>query len=681
VAESPPPSARSAAPADTASRRTLLVGTAGHVDHGKTRLIEALTGTNCDRLAEEKARGITIDLGFAEFTVDGVRVGFVDVPGHQRFLHNALAGLGGIRVVLLVVAADEGIKPQTREHLAIAALLGIETALVALTKSDLADPDLLEFRELELAELLAPTPFAGASILPISAISGRGIDELRRHLLALAAAATPLRITGPARLPIDRVFQPQGQGLVVTGTLVAGTIAVGDTLQVDASGTRVRVRGVQVHGQSRAADEAARAGERTALQLAGADSATLARGSSLLSPGSFLGSRSLLARVTLLADAPSALSPGSPVRLHLFTSSVLATARPLATDQAPRRVASELATPGNPAPLEPGSTGVVELRLDNAVIAARGDRFVLRRPSPAATLCGGEILDPSWRRPRRRELAGALVAVAGDDRGALLAWIAAAGEAGATAEDLARRLGAAPDAVAGTLAQLAAEARLLVVPAIREGGPRRWLQPAVFRDIAERAKLVLARHFAADRLARGMSRAELLARAAPAAGELGDTYLGWLAKAGILELAGDLVNQPGRTPDLRPEESRLAADVRRAFEQAGLKAPSPGEVRQALNANPKIVEGVLRYLVERHEITRLPGGLLLATTAFEALRHDLLASGWIRFTVPQFKERFGLARKWAIPLLEHLDAVGATRRIGDERLIVRPPGATGTPNG
>src|SRR5262245_20608176 len=281
--------------------RRAIVGTAGHIDHGKTRLIEALTGIDCDRLAEEKARGITIDLGFAWLTDGDLQLGFVDVPGHERFLHNALAGLGGIRLMLLVVAADEGVKPQTREHVAICSLLGIPAAVVALTKSDLVNDDLLGLAQLEIEELLATTPFAGAPIVPVSAVTGAGLPRLREELLVRAGAVeVPADPTRPARLPIDRAFHLKGLGAVVTGTLAAGRVAPGDELEVVPGGARARVRSVQVHGTPR---EEALAGERTSLQLAGVELADLARGRQLAPAGALAASHRLLARCTWLPDA------------------------------------------------------------------------------------------------------------------------------------------------------------------------------------------------------------------------------------------------------------------------------------------------------------------------------------------------------------------------------------------
>jgi selenocysteine-specific elongation factor len=633
--------------------RRVIVGTAGHIDHGKTSLVLALTGIDCDRWAEEKARGITIDIGFAHLTEGDLQLGFVDVPGHERFLHNALAGLGGIRILLLVVAADEGVKPQTREHLAVCSLLGIPAGVVALTKVDLVSSDLLELAQLEVEELLAPTPFAGSAILPVSSTTGQGVPELKAALLDLAAKhAMPEEPDKPARLPVDRAFHLKGLGVVVTGTLASGAIKPGDTLELLPKGEKVRVRSVQVHGQPR---EQAEAGERTSLQLTGVALEELARGMQLGLPEAFQATTSLLARFTLLADAPAPIRGFVPVRLHLYASEVLGRMRPL-----------------HPDGLAPGETGPVEIRLQGPVSALRGDRFIIRRPSPPATLGGGEILDPRWRRHRGTVLQQALTALQKDLAAALPFWVQEAGERGVEAGELARRLGVPPAQVAKRLAALARDQKLIEVPE-EHGRARRWIAPAAVQRVTERARRVLKEHFQKDRLAESISKAEAVRRILRGRGaELADVYLGWLAAQKVLAVQGDQVTLPGRSAQLTGEESALSVAVLDRYEKAGLEAPSPGEVALALGAKPQILDGVIRHLVARGQLVKLPSGLILATATLTGLRRDLLATAWDRFTVGDFKDRFGLTRKWAIPLLEHLDSTGATRRMGDDRMIVRP---------
>jgi selenocysteine-specific elongation factor len=634
--------------------RRVVVGTAGHIDHGKTSLVLALTGIDCDRWAEEKARGITIDLGFAHLTEGDLQLGFVDVPGHERFLHNALAGLGGIRIMLLVVAADEGVKPQTREHLAVCSLLGIPAALVALTKVDLVSSDLLELAQLEVEELLAPTPFAGAAVLPVSSTTGEGIPELKAALLDLAARhALPPEPDRPARLPVDRAFHLKGLGVIATGTLAGGMVRPGDTLEVlPAQGERVRVRSVQVHGQPR---EQAEAGERTSLQLTGIALEDLARGMQIGTPEAFEATTSLLARFTLLPDAPAPVRGFLPVRLHLYASEVLGRMRPLGAEG-----------------IAPGETGPVEIRLEAPVSALRGDRFILRRPSPPLTLGGGEILDPRWRRHRGTVLQQGLAALQKDLPAALPFWVQEAGERGIEAAELARRLGLPPAQVAKRLAALARDQKLIEVPE-EHGRARRWISPAAVQRVTERARRVLREHFQKDRLAESIPKAEAVRRILRGrAVELADVYLGWLAAQKVLAVQGDQVTLPGRSAQLTGEESKLSTDVLERFDRAGIAPPSPGDVARELGAKPQILEGVIRHLIARGQLTKLPSGLILASSALTGLRRDLLATAWERFSVADFKDRFGLTRKWAIPLLEHLDSTGATRRVGDDRLIVRP---------
>jgi len=661
----------------------VVVGTAGHIDHGKTRLVEALTGIDCDRWAEEKERGITIDLGFAHLEKelpDGgtLQLGFVDVPGHEKFLRNALAGLGGIRIMLLVVAADEGVKPQTREHLAICSLLGIPSGIAVLTKADLVEPDLLELARMEVEELLEGTPYRGAPVLAVSSLTGEGIDGLEAELVRLAAAqAVEPDPELPARLPIDRAFHLKGLGVIVTGTLASGSIAVGDTLEIlpaptGAEPATARVRSVQVHGASR---ERAVAGERTALQLGGIDLDRVERGREAVAPGDFETTRRLLARVRLLPEAPEPFQGFTPVRVHLLSSEVLGKLRPVERgvgEERPQHAQIDRAR------IAPGEEGVVEIRLSEPVVAIRGDRLIVRRPSPELTLGGGTVLDPEphGRRLRDLEAAAAPSRLGSDDPAAvLLHWAREAGAGGITARQAARRLGVPTERPAATLRTLAEDGKLLAVPpgaGQGAGGGRgpRWIAPEAYRRIVERARSEVAAFFVRDRLARGMPKAEAVERIfpGPAAG-LADTYLSWLEKQDVLRIAGDLVTLPGREAELTDEESDLARAVQERFAAGGLTPPAPAEVGRELAAKPQILDGVVRYLTERGKLVRLPGGLILATSAVDGLKDDLAHAGWERFTVADFKARFGLSRKWAIPLLEHLDSTGFTRRLGDERMI------------
>ena len=471
--------------------------------------------------------------------------------------------------------------------------------------------------------------------------------------MARTSGSTRARIT---RLPVDRAFHLKGLGVIVTGTLISGEIRSGDVLErlPDSQGAgdgRLRVRSVQVHERDM---ESAEAGERTALQLGGGERDLLERGVQLVAPGRYPTTTSLMGEFRLLADAPKAIKGSTPIRFHCYSAEVQGRIRPLA------------------GAIQPGTTGFVEIRLGHPVVAIRGDRFVVRRPSPPMTLGGGGILDPLWHRRRGRELERALKALRGDRSQVLAAWVEEAGEAGTDTVSLARRLGLETGPVEAALSRLASEATVLEVPPGPGHGPR-WLTPAAFRRIAERADRLLEAYFREQRLAKGMPKAEAIDRLLPGrAAELADVYLSWLVKQKILVLEGDRVNLPGRQADLTREESELERRILDIYTQAGLTPPPPSEVTRQLDAKPQIVDGVVGYLLERGRLRRLPGGLITSAKTMERLGRDLRAEAWDRFTVGEFKTRFDLTRKWAIPILEHLDSTGVTRRLGDQRMIVRP---------
>ncbi len=488
-------------------------------------------------------------------------------------------------------------------------------------------------------------------MLAVSSLGGDGVEALQRRLAEIGSEhAQQVDPRQPARLPVDRAFHVKGRGLVVTGTLAAGSLRTGNALSAVPTGGRARVRGIQVHGADR---ESAEAGERVALQLAGIEVDRVPRGTQLTAPGGVEAGRAWLAECRLLPEAPKAIRGSTPVRVHLFSSEVMGQLRPLG------------------GPLEPGDAGVVEIRLAEPVAAARGDRYVVRRPSPAMTLGGGRVLDPHWRRRRGAELEKALPALRGETGSALLFWVEEAGEGGARAAELAVRLGWTEEACRAALDALAAEQKVIRVPT-GQGSEQRWLTGDAFRRIEGRARNVLAGYFAAHRMQDGMPRAQAVAAILPGRGaELAATHLHWLEQRKVLEVRGDKVGLPGRGADLTGGESKLAAGILAAYESAGLKPPAPSEIEVRLGAKARIAEGVTRHLLERKKLSRLPGGLLIATQAVETLRRELEDSTSDTLTIGEFKSRYELSRKWAIPLLEHLDSIGATRRVGNERQIVR----------
>jgi len=630
--------------------KRFLVGTAGHIDHGKTALVRALTGIDADRLPEEKRRGITIDLGFAHAEWDGVRVSFVDVPGHEKFVRNMLAGAGGIEAVLLVVAADESVMPQTREHFEIVRLLGLSAGVVAVTKADRVARDLVEVTISDVRDLVAGSFLEGAPIVPVSAVTGEGLDALKAALLSVAARTRgEEREPRAVRLPIDRAFLIPGFGPVVTGSLVSGTISRDQKLELLPERRPVRVRRIEVHGHE---EEVARAGERVSANLAGVELGDLHRGMVLSAPDALAVSARLLVRLELLPRA-TPLKSGDQVTFHHFATEARARVRVLGSREA-----------------LPGSSSLAELRLSAAVAAIPGDRFVVRRLSPVETVGGGLVLDPLPQIPRGRVGADTLTAFASlaeaslEER--LLLWVEQARERGVSEDALARRAGVRPEAVRAALAP-ALTARK--IQALRRS-PDRYVGETALAALGARAAKLLATLLSSGGVGVGVSRSTLLQRLLPGADPLwAEAVEGALAARGVIAIAGDEARQPGRS-DLGGAERELSDRVAAVFRERGLDPPSPLEAAQAVRHRPKVVEGLIAYLVKKGELARLPGGWFISRAAVDDVVARLKASGKTSIDVREFKEMFGLTRRLAIPLLEHLDATRVTRRVGDRRQIL-----------
>ena len=630
----------------------VIVGTAGHVDHGKTSLVLALTGVDCDRWAEEKSRGITIDLGFAHLTEGDVQLGFVDVPGHERFLHNALAGLGGIRIAMLVVAADERIRAQTREHVAICALLKIPTLVVALTKSDLVTDEQLQLAQLEVEDFLAASSFAGAPVVPVSSRTGDGLTLLK---LTLCAHARQLDAESssrqPARLPIDRAFYLKGLGLIATGTLIGGVIRPGDSLELLPARRACRVRNVHVHGRPR---ECAVAGERVSVQLNALDLADVQRGMQLVESHLFEPMTHALAMVTTLPDMPPA-TDSCVWRLYLHSADIVCRVRRL-----------------DRAALRPGETSLVEIVPKAPLVAVRGDRFVLRHSAARMTVAGGVVLTPfaqSHRRTRNRIPPPPPEAVSAD---VLLTWIEESGLAGVSTVDLAARLGRRPSSVEEELRTLMEAHRIdVLTSATGSGHAARWISRTISTGVRERVREILEEHDRTDDLGQGLTKGYLLAALFPGiSAEIAGLHLSRLEAENVIAIDRNRVIFPGRRI-LKPDECSLATAVLDHFQSAGLRPRSTEQLGADLNVASAALESVLLHLEARGRLVRMSQNVLCGTTAVSRLCNELCASNWERFTVPQFKDQFGLTRKWAIPLLEYLDSIGITQRIGDERRVVR----------
>jgi selenocysteine-specific elongation factor len=608
-----------------------VVGTAGHIDHGKSTLIQALTGIDPDRLAEEKRRGMTIDLGFAHLALPSGRlVGIVDVPGHARFIRNMLAGVHGLDAVLLVVAADEGVMPQTVEHLEIVHLLAIERGVVALTKVDLVEPDWLELVTEEVRGALAGTSLAGAELVPVSAPTGVGLEELKSRLDRLLDAAPRPADRGRPRLPVDRVFTIGGFGTVVTGTLVDGTLKLGEELQVVPGGRRVRVRGLEQHNRKL---EVATPGGRVAVNLVGVEKDDLRRGHVLVRPGTLAESRRIDAEVFVLAGAVRPLRHGSALMLHTGTAEVAARAILLDADEIP-----------------PGGRGWVQLYLAEPIAAAAGDRFVLRRPSPSETIAGGRFADVSPRRHPRHDAevpASLERRLAGDVLGEELRKY----PRGVTEQALLK-------------ATLAPEADLGRLDARRTGG---WIfSTEAWDGLAARASNLVGEHHRAHPLRPGMPREELRNRLGLPPPAFGAVVRELTADGVLREVEGGLA-LPDHEVRLDPGLDGPAGRLLEVLGRVPYAPPSLPDAMREAGAGPE----VLRALARDGRLVRLSDDVAFTREAYDSalalVREIAAAEGGV--TVARLRDAMEASRRPVLALLEHLDAERVTRRNGDIRTL------------
>jgi selenocysteine-specific elongation factor len=628
----------------------VIVGTAGHIDHGKSALVEALTGTNPDRLEEEKRRGITIDLGFAFLDLDNARLGFVDVPGHERFVKNMLAGVGGTDLLLLVIAANESIKPQTREHFDICRLLGIPRGIIAITKSDLVDADMLGLVRLEIEEFVRASFLEGAPIVPVSAKTGDGLDALKRELLHAAQAVAARDATRHLRLPIDRAFAMKGFGTVVTGTLVAGTLKPEDEVELYPTRKRVRVRGLHSGGK---AVERAVAGQRTAVNLAALGREEIQRGMVLAPPGVFQPSVRLDARVTLLASARP-LKNRAKVHFHQGTAERIAEVVLLLRDELP-----------------PGESALAQLRLSEPALLLPGDRFILRQFSPVVTIGGGTVLDARARRHRRNDPAVAAFpeTLERGNHEETLAALAASSQRGMTLAEIISRTGWTEAEVRRAVKNLSAAKQLRVVG-------EQPLTIAFAKTLAELAvilKKAVEEFHRANPLLPGIPKQELRGRAKNPRAEVFQAALDDLVRERILTMSGDLVQHAGREIALSSDESRAKELIEKEFEHAGLSVPSFAAVLEKLPVESSRAQKILLMLLREKVLVKVASDLVFHRSAVARLR-ELLAKyrkeRGDKLPIPAFKELTGVTRKYAIPLLEYLDREHVTRRVGDERVIL-----------
>ncbi|HZI12804.1 MAG TPA: selenocysteine-specific translation elongation factor [Myxococcus sp.] len=637
----------------------MIIGTAGHIDHGKTSLVKALTGIDTDRLKEEKRRGITLELGFAHLTLDdGTVAGVVDVPGHERFVKAMAAGAGGVDLAVLVVASDEGVMPQTREHLDICRLLGVKAGVIALTKSDLLAELGPEWRALVDADLKALTTgtfLEGAPVVPCSSRTGEGLDALKAALTRAAAALPKRPSEGPAFLPVDRVFTIKGFGTVVTGTLLSGVLAVDEAVALlPGLPGPFRVRGVQVHGQPVAKVEA---GQRAAVNVAGVEPEALHRGMVLVRSGELPETRMLDVELSLLPAAEAPLPRRRKLLLHLGTAQVEATVALLDMER-----------------LEPGETALAQLRLDAPVGGLVGQRFILRGsralPGRGATVAGGRIL--SITPPRRRKGGAAVVApLLEADPSTQLAWLLRqAGYRGLTQQELFGRSGLGPKVLTRALELMGTKGAALLVDRER----RLYLSGEVFEGLQGRALALLAAFHEREPLREGLSREELRQRlSAELDARAFGRVLQALVDSGRVELDKEVVRLKGRgrTLSLGDEaaRTRLAAEL----SAAGLAPPTVNELAQKLQLTTPRLQELLKVLVTQGAAVRVSEELCFDAAALVGLRERLVAHLREKkeITTQAFKEMVGQSRKFVIPLSEYFDREKVTLRVGEKRVLRR----------
>jgi selenocysteine-specific elongation factor len=630
----------------------VVAGTAGHIDHGKTSLVKALTGTDTDRLPEEKARGITIDLGFAFLEEPGgLTVEIVDVPGHERFVKNMLAGVGGIDLALLVIAADEGVMPQTREHLAICQLLRIKSGMVALTKTDLAEPDWVELVREDVARLLERTFLAGCPIAPVSVKTGQGLPELRQTLARLAALVPGRPIDQHARLPIDRVFTVKGFGTVVTGTLMAGQLTVDDRVEIFPRTLQAKVRGLQVHSH---AVPTAQAGQRTAVNLQGVERAAVERGDVIAPPGALVPTVLADATLELLPDAPRSLKARDRVRFHVGTHEVMA--RVLLVDR------QEVA---------PGDVTYGRFRLEAPVCARPGDRYVIRSYSPIVTIGGGTVLDVAPPRFKRKSGVLAdhlrLLETAPPAR-VVEEHLRQAGASGLRAADLRARTPFGPERLRTLLEELQQAQAVTAVD-------REWF---VHREASDRLRsqtLALLEVFhARNPLRGGISREELRSRAGHAQEKVFAQLLAALEADGVVRSERDQVRLASHAIRLTPEQQRVVEGIEAAFRTAGAAPPSPEEALGRLGVKGTEKHELFQLLVADRRLLRVKESLFFHAAALAKIEDKVVAHLREKKEIgpADVKDLLGVSRKYAIPLMEYLDSQRVTVRQGERRVLRTP---------
>lgn len=639
----------------------IIIGTAGHIDHGKTALVKALTGVDADRLPEEKKRGITIDLGFAELDLGDVRIGFVDVPGHEKFIKNMLAGASGIDLVMLVVAADEGVMPQTREHFDICRLLEIKSGIVVLTKKDLVDEELLELVNLEVQELVQNSFLENAPVVAVSAKSGEGIEELKETLKALSLEIPRRKNEIITHLPIDRSFTVKGFGTVVTGTLIAGEIKVGDEMKLLPLGRKARVRGLQTHGMT---VETVHAGQRAAVNLGGIDYSEIERGQTL-TPVNFLQPTQIFdAEIEVLKDAKNSLKSRQRVRVHLGTVEALARVQVI----------------NESGEILQGEKGFVQFRLEIPVVALPNERFIVRSYSPQITMAGGVILDNSARKYRRKDyeivrqrLLKLSQSLQSDNKHQQLKiYLETADKFGLNFSDLRARTGFVDSVLKNSLNDLLEEKGIIETEGV-------YLQRTAFENLAAKTLKAIQVHHKAEPLSRGMLRETLREKVyAKLPSETFKKTLQIMTERGEITNEKDVVRIASHSRNLSENEKLVLEKLRKIFANSKLEVPTLENALldsiAGIKLNKNEARKIFQLLLDSGELVKVTEDFYFLREIIKELVEKLKTyaskSSDKLIDMPTFKDIAGISRKYAIPLLEYFDREKITRRAGDKRLIL-----------
>lgn len=637
--------------------KQIILGTAGHIDHGKTSLIKAITGINTDRLKEEQARGITIELGFAFMNLpSGQRIGIVDVPGHEKFVKNMVAGASGIDMVAMVVAADEGVMPQTREHMEICALLGVRHGLVALTKVDLVDEEWLALVIDDIESFTAGTFLEGAPIVPVSAATGEGIPELLSELDELSAKVPAHSASGLFRLPVDRVFTMKGFGTVITGTLISGQVSVGEQIMIYPSGITSKVRGLQVHNQS---VETAEVGQRTAINFQGLEKASIARGEVVARPGTLISSYMLDLRLQFLKSNQKPIKTRTQVRFHTGTSEIMGKLVFIDREE-----------------LSPGDTAVAQIRLDEPMAVVKGDRYVIRSYSPVRTIGGGEILNPVPRKLKQADaplvpLIESLSSLSPEEVIAFHAKAARYGGVSFTSFMVMTNL--SEKQLDKALQALLSRREIVCV----DKNSQIYVHQDTLAGLASEATAHLKHYHKINPLKTGMSKEELKSKVPPMVSDkLYHLMLNDLIRSNRVILEGEYIRDADHRVKLGLDQAKAKEKILSAYEQNGLMPPYFKDVAAGLNMDLADAKDVLSLLVKEGKLAKAKEDLYFSSQAISTLEEKLIAFlvQNQEISMTQFKDLTSTSRKYSVPLLEYFDSRNITLRVGDVRKLRKKVG-------